>query len=165
MSESLTIKKVDGTGIILAGDLNEAIDLKDLENKIKDCQFMDMQEVITLTSMGIALWIRFFNRFFREHPEQKNKIKLENCSFNVVDQFCYIPEFCQYFEINSIVVPFICEPCGAEFDIVKKVETIKQFEEPYEIKEKCNQCGEEAIISYYCTNYFSFIEGEQFKEA
>ena len=153
------ITKDQQKGLKLLGQLDETLDVNQLESNLKNCTFLDLQDITTLSSMGIAIWIRFFRDYFKRNPSSQN-MKLENCSFHVVEQFSYLPEFIHDFEVASVVVPFICGTCENEFSDIEIIRELKKKDDYYELSKKCPLCGEDAELSYFCDNYFYFLEDE-----
>ena len=152
--EKDTLKKE----IHLIGVLSEDMDFNRFESLLQKYKTVNMNGVEKLTSMGIAAWVHFYKNFFKKYPALKGQIILKECAFFVVEQFSFLPEFLIGLEIESIVIPFYCEDCDLDFSEIKQVASIKECDDPYDLKKPCPDCKTESELSYYCTDYFAFLE-------
>ena len=146
-------------GVKISNEINEDLDFEKLGSLLKNADFIDLSGIETLTSMGIAMWCRYFEKFSNDNPRD-DQIKLLDCSFAVIYQLCYIPEFSSNFEIDTFMIPFYCEACGSEFNVVKKKKEIESLDDPYSITNPCEKCKTDSELSGYCSDYFSFLEPE-----
>lgn len=135
--DSSKFEKKDGvyfvTGVIDGFfDYKRIVDMPDSEI------ILDLGGVETMNSMGIKGWL-LMNRSLGE-----KRLTLRNLPFIMVSQFLMIDGLRGDSTIESVRLPYYCEDCDVEHQILFKVEDIKRNGIPEKLS--CDSCEGEVTF-------------------
>jgi len=100
------------TLVTVQGRVNESFEGEALGNQIRGADVVfELSEVDRITSFGVRGWLRMMQL------ASLGEAYFVRCSESVVNQITMIHNFCGPALVHSIVAPYLCESCGAEFGV------------------------------------------------
>lgn len=156
MSTGMTINAdaSDGTCIVqLAGTLDLSLGDHTLVPSDQERVVFDFDGVRRITSFGILMWTRALEALQAEY------IAMARCRPSIVQQLNVVSNFVGPCEVLSIYLPFACEPCDREFDVLweladKHAHAVRRSVPD----EKCPKCGGPAEFDDVPRSYFAFAD-------
>jgi len=99
--------------VTIQGRINESFDGEALGAQIKGLPVIfELSEVDRITSFGVRGWLRLMS------TAALTEAYFVRCSESVVNQITMIHNFCGPARVHSIMAPYLCGACGAEFGVV-----------------------------------------------
>lgn len=163
-SKSLKInieKSSGGIQLLFSGPIDENSLFPPLDFKEIKTVTLDLKEVDHLNSTGLRSWVHWMQQF-----PQSTKVVLKNCTKYIVYQMNILDGFVPMGAIiESVFVPYFCEACGFEKDILAQrgVDFLEASDgKPAEnrVPENldCMKCGGQMEMSFFSARYFRFLE-------
>jgi DNA-directed RNA polymerase subunit RPC12/RpoP len=123
--------------VTIEGRINEAFDGEGIGAQVRgQATIFDLRDVDRITSFGVRGWLKMME--VAALPEAYFVM----CSESVVNQVTMIHQFCGVAKVHSIVAPYLCGACAAEFgvpfDAVSDAELLKGRQPPHVA---CPECG------------------------
>lgn len=108
--------------------------------------------VTRINSVGVKAWIKFF----QAAAAKGAKLTFTECSTAIVEQINLISNFTCGGVVESIYVPFSCEPCKKEMVALFKTDALKAagFKFP---EMKCDKGACQAVFDDIPEEYFHFL--------
>ena len=99
--------------VTMQGRVNEGFDGEALGQQLRgNAVIFDLAEVDRITSFGVRGWLRMLQ------TANLGEAYFVRCSESVVNQITMIHNFCGPARVHSLVAPYLCASCGAEFGVV-----------------------------------------------
>lgn len=148
----LTIKKVINGNVLdatLSGSLDETANLESEFVGSWEQVNLNCKSLVRINSAGIRIWIDFFGKL----SNLGIRLVFKECSSSVVQQMNAISNFRCGGLVESLVVPFCCEKCGAEFQQVFPLDKLaaNKFQLPIF---KCPKCQGKLVFDDDVDEYF-----------
>lgn len=100
------------TYVTVQGRINESFDGEALGTQVRGAAVIfDLADVDRITSFGVRGWLRMMQ------TASLGEAYFVRCSESVVNQITMIHNFCGPARVHSLIAPYQCEACGAEFGV------------------------------------------------
>ncbi|MEK6580383.1 MAG: hypothetical protein AABZ55_14245 [Bdellovibrionota bacterium] len=155
----LKIEKVfcpDGSlEITLIGSVDELSPLDTGVGEVPDLIRVNCREVSRLNSIGIKIWINYF----QELKKKGKQVIFQECSVPVVFALGMLSNFTAGYPVSSLFAEYSCEKCTNTFDVLFTVE--KLVEIALQLPEMpCKTCSGPAHCSEG-PEYLAFLKDTQ----
>lgn len=111
--------------------------------------------VRAINSIGIKDWIIYFDQL----RNRGGKLAFEECTLPIVYQVNLISNFVRIDEIKSLYLPYLCDACNKEFEVLKTVPELKGYNEKAPAA-PCPHCGKSGSFDDQPELYFNFLVRE-----
>ncbi|MCB9675247.1 MAG: hypothetical protein H6737_09030 [Alphaproteobacteria bacterium] len=101
----------DYTVITIRGRINESFEGQELGRRLRGRVVFDLTEVDRVTSFGVRAWLQMLD------VARLKEAVFVRASPAIVNQVTMMRNFCGPATIHSIVAPYACGACGAEFGV------------------------------------------------
>lgn len=140
------------THIKLIGIIDEDTDFSSLLNLKNSAIVFHFQEVTSINSCGIRTWVNFMKGL------QGSAIEFAECPPLIVRQMNMVPSFSESANISTVFLPYVCNDCEHEQNILMSVSDYKKGVLIPETM-KCGQCdSEEMELDGNAKQYFAFAK-------
>jgi anti-anti-sigma regulatory factor len=148
------IKEQKGKVLIvrLSGSIEENVNFDEAIGAPAREMTINCKEITRLNSVGVKAWIRYF----QAARARGTRLRFEECSTAIVEQFNLISNFACEGKIESVYVPFACTSCKMELVGLFKTDDLKRMNlRPPELK--CSKCGGRVVFDDIAEEYFAFL--------
>jgi len=139
--------------LIFKGVIEENSQIEDqigpLPTSVKEIA-INTRAVSRINSGGVKLWIKYFSAVTKSGIN----LILQECSPTVVQQINFISNFACGGKIESILLPFTCNQCKNEMDVLM---ITAQFNHQEPKPMTCPKCGGSAVFDDIASEYFLFL--------
>ena len=146
----------DGWLVTIEGELNDHLDAKRLHEGLSGVVVFDLEKVTRVTSFGVREWLRGLAKIRAKY------YCFINCRPAIVSQFNMIVGFGGVGELISLFLPYTCDECDREFEILADLrrEYVNVVGgEPR--RQVCVNCGAAAEFDDLPDHYFSHVKSSR----
>ncbi|HUP56408.1 MAG TPA: hypothetical protein VM598_03075 [Bdellovibrionota bacterium] len=136
----------------LSGELNESADLQSLIGSPPPKICINTRRVTGVNSAGISLWLKYVERLIASGV----KIRYAECSYTFTNCLRYLVGAHNRGCVDSVVGPFSCAKCEAEFEVLIKTPDILAIK-PQITGQVCPDCRGPLEFDELPAEYFSFL--------
>jgi predicted Zn-ribbon and HTH transcriptional regulator len=139
--------------VSLTGSIEETTDLAKVIGDVPGELNVLCKGIGRINSVGVKGWIKYFQGL----RSQGKKLRFQQCSTAIVEQINLISNFTERDEVESILVPFLCDDCGTELVGAFRTTDLKKI--GFQIPDlKCSKCGSKASFDDIAEEYFHFLQ-------
>ena len=148
------VKEQKGNALVvrMTGKIEENVNFDQLVGAPPAELIVNTKGVTRINSVGVKAWIKYF----QTAATKGTKLVFAECSTAIVEQINLISNFTCGGTVESIYVPFSCEPCKKEMVALFKTDALKaaafQFPEM-----KCDKGACQAVFDDIPDEYFHFL--------
>ena len=139
-----------GARVELSGEIDENADFPALARALDGEVELDLAGVTRINSCGVREWVNFV----RTLPSI-TRLDLVRCPPAIVAQLNTIYNFRGRARVRSLLVPYVCEPCGVEEQRLVEVDAGRRVTLPHFL---CERCGGTLEIDDLPERYLAFLE-------
>lgn len=139
--------------VTIRGRLNEAFPADTISQQLKGAVIFELSEVDRVSSFGVRGWLRMLQQ------ARLSEAYMVRCSEAIVNQITMMRNFCGPARLHSLVAPYLCQQCGADFGVPYSAiedRAVIVSRRPYRVQ--CPECGQPAELDEDPWTYFGVEE-------
>jgi eukaryotic-like serine/threonine-protein kinase len=143
------------TLLTLRGVIGSGLTADALIGSVTPPVLLDVDGVRRITSFGVREWVRAIAPFTR------GQIYLAKCRPSIVAQLNAVAGFAGQAEVVSMYLPYLCEECGEEQELLVDLRTERDVVTSDEPPHKpCVKCGKPASFDDVPESYFAWVASQ-----
>ena len=147
------VEKDHSKTILLSGVIDEDTNFTPILKFTDAPLVFNFKDVASINSCGIRTWVNFLKEL---GPTETH---YEMCTPLIVRQMNMVPSFLGKAHVNSVYVPYVCEECDTEKEILVNEDKFKKGLVTIAETIPCESCGKgEMELDGHPKQYFAFAK-------